>query len=221
MQKKVSFSLAFSIIVVLAFAWYSYSVTKYEASLVKEVSRNLSSEDRASYEKILVEADKSLTTKQSKARVDVLMKKAQALQSLGKLAEARDAVKEALKIEKDNESLYYVLFGIQREMKDTYGAKKSIQTSLDLNGKSSNRWEKYLDFAQNDLKWNQKKINGIYEEALKINPKSLDLISMYAKFLEEKGDLEKAKEYWQKLIELDPEKKADYQKEVDRLNQGT
>jgi Tfp pilus assembly protein PilF len=92
----------------------------------------------------------------------------------------------------------------------------SIETAIDIDPRSVIRWKEYFELASK-MNYNKEQLRNMYTRALEENTKSIELITMYAKFLESIGTLQGAREQWQLAITVNPSNSAVYKVEVDRL----
>ncbi|MBU3924443.1 hypothetical protein KJ854_00730 [Patescibacteria group bacterium] len=136
---------------------------------------------------------------------------------LGKIAEARDAFLAAEKMQPENYTAPLALFHAYLAMGDNDSALASIKKAIDLRSENAELWRQYIMLEKERFSATNEKLQEIYSEALAKTNSSVDIITVYAQFLEEKGDLNKAIEQWQKAIAAYPREEALYQGEITRL----
>lgn len=144
-------------------------------------------------------------------------KKGEALYDLGRTIEAREAFMKTLEYDANSAGAYLNLSNLDADAGNMDAARQNIKKYVDTNSDSVSRWEKYIEFSKNRLGANGETLNGIYVEGLVATKNHIRMIVAYAKFLEEEGDNQLAKEFWQQAVVKDPENKAAYEEEIKKL----
>lgn len=138
---------------------------------------------------------------------------------LGDLASAKEFYLKAVKITRHDPAVWASLFSVYRNMYDYKAARSAVQKSLEINGADWNLWRGYIEIEQFHLGADNNQLDSLYRQALLATNNSINIITVYAKFLEERGDLEGALKHWKMALEKDPQNEL-FQKEITRL-EGT
>src|SRR6185503_4071899 len=207
-------SLIFAV-VVGGFAVYAAKTKTHSNTATK----TLTEKQRQTYEGQLAQADADLaaaSTDQDKS--NFYQDKGLALASLGRSDEAKQAYAESIRLNPNNAGAYSGLFALQVNTEDFDGAQQSIRKAIELEP-TSTRWKKYIAFSQEQLNASDEAINTLYQDSLRSVKNNKELITSYARFLEEIGNKPAAIEQWKKAIEIDAEHKAKYEAEMTRLQE--
>lgn len=152
-----------------------------------------------------------------KERYNLIMQLGFQKNVLGKLAEARDAFLKAAKIQPEDYTAPIALFHIYADMGDNQSARESIEKAIQLQPEKADSWRQYIQFEKERFGATNEKLEEIFLEAMAKTNSSVDIITVYAQFLEEKGDLRGAIEQWKKAIAAFSQNKDLYQQEISRL----
>ena len=223
MNKNVKIGIGIAVLIFLAvagYSWYNESNKPAEDDkFIKTVERNLSTADRKIFEDRLVEAQNKLTaSKTDEERFGWQMQIGYNLQALGRLGQAQDAFEQAIRLKSDDYSGLTALFQVQIDRSDNEGALVSIKTALDKSPNNPDLWRKYIQLETEKFNPSNDSLNNLYLEALSKTNDSVNIITVYAQFLEKVGEVTKSIEYWQKAIDANPASKKLYQTEIDRIN---
>ena len=192
---------------------------KRQASFIKQVDRKLTAEDQKIYEDKLAAAETGFNdAKNDDEKFDWTMEKATVLSGLGRLAQARLVFESAIAIKPQNYVGYFALFQVLQEMNDNQSALSSIKKVMEIKPENPANWRSYITFEKERLHASNPELNSLYIEALAKTHSNIDIITVYAQFLESIGNLQESKEYWQKAIIAFPPNTSLYQVEIDRLN---
>lgn len=220
MKKQIIFAIITCLIIILGVAGFIlYSNYKHEASLIKYKDSKLTADEKKVFEDKLARDETTLSKKDlsSQERYDWLLDQGDNLYGLGRLADAEDAFQEAMELKPDMLAAYVRLFNVQVDRTNYKGAIKNIKKALDLRLENPDLWKKYIQLEIDKFNATNEQIKSLYSDAL-LNAKSnIDILTSYAAWLEKVGDLQKAKEYWQQAITINPDGKPIYQAEIDRL----
>lgn len=222
MNKQTKLALGISIIIVIFFAlyagWRDYQIRK---SILSEVPRNLTNEQRAIYETRLSNLDIKIgEAKDDNERYNFYMEKGFNLYGLGKLAESKDWYVKASELSPNDYTSFVALYQTQLDMNDNKGAKASIKKALTLKNDDPDVWKKYIDLEVYRFKLSNEKIKALFVEALNSTSTSasrVDVITHYAVYLEKIGELDGAIIQWQRAAELDAGLKTQFEAEISRL----
>lgn len=224
-KKFIKFILA-AIIIVLAIAGIAHynkiknNNEKSQSAFITEKDPKLTEEERKIVEDNLADIEKKLEEAKDatdKEKYDFTMQLGFQKNVLGKLAEARDAFLAAVEIQPENYTAPLALFHAYLAMGDNDSALASIKKAIELRSENAELWRQYIMLEKERFGATNEKIQEIYSEALIKTNSSVDIITVYAQFLEEKGDLQGAIEQWKKAIAAYPQSEALYQGEVARL----
>jgi cytochrome c-type biogenesis protein CcmH/NrfG len=178
----------------------------------------LSEREKKELEDEIVELQSKLaTTDDLERKFDIYEDIAGLNEKLNRLDAAKSAYREAIKLRPDNAGIHTDLFDLLVKQGLYAEAEGEIQTAISLNGNST-RWKKYIALYKDNLKSGNEKVDALYNEAMTKEPKDVEIVKAYARFLEEIGDNAKAVTMWQKASVLDPEQKADHDAEIQRIN---
>ena len=220
MNYKVKIGIFISILlvtIVVLLGWYQH--THQEDNLIKEKKVNLSSTDLKTYESRQANLESMLkNATNDDDKYNIYLSIGQNEYALGHLQDSKDALESAIAIKPNEPAAYENLFNTQVDMKDNVGAERSIKKAIDLRPDSTEYWRRYIQFEQGVMHRNSNDLNQLYLDALKKTDNSVDIITVYAQYLESIGDLASARQYWQKAIIANPTGKSTYQKEIDRIN---
>ncbi|HEX5430084.1 MAG TPA: tetratricopeptide repeat protein, partial [Patescibacteria group bacterium] len=219
MPKNVKLGIIICIVLVLGLGGVAiYQNAHKDDNLVKTVDRNLSQADRDTYTGRISAAQDSLDkSSNTDDKFNSYMTLAVNNYGLGQLEEAKKDYNEAVKLKPDTPTGYTGLFAVDQEMKDNAGAEAAIQKAISLQPANAGTWRQYIEFEKDVMHKSNAEINDLYVQALGKTSNSVDVMTVYAEFLGSDGNLESAKEYWQKAIAANPAGKDLYQKEIDRL----
>ncbi|MBX4191379.1 MAG: hypothetical protein KW804_01100 [Candidatus Doudnabacteria bacterium] len=216
MPFKVKVGIAICLLLLLAVLGFSYfqrDADKYP----KEVSRNLTNEDRKIFEDRLAESRFKAETTSGEEKFGWQMQVGYNLSALGKLYDAENAFKQAIELKPDEQTGYSALFQVQYDRGNYEEANKNIKTAIEKDEKNPDLRRKYIFLQQDKLNASNEKLDQLYIEALRATDSNVDIITVYAEYLERVGNLPKAIEYWKQAITLNSKNKALYQAEIVRI----
>ncbi len=221
MNGKIKTGIYAAIILFLGVIGFAvYSAQNYSASFVKEINPNLTDEERLTYENRLDDIDNSLSEDVSKEeQYSLLMQKGFNLYGLGKFAQSADALQQAINLQPEVAGAYVALSQTQSSMNDIKKAKDSIKKALKINPADPNIWKRYIQLEIDKFDISNDQVSALYSEAVNKTSYHVDVISAYASWLEEVGNYQASKEYWQKAIEINPDGKEIYEREIKNLDQ--
>lgn len=135
----------------------------------------------------------------------------------GRLLDARKAVEEASKLKPDNISPYNELYVIDQLREDYVSAEQDLKKSIAINSNNPQAWRWYFELAETKLEYSTEQLQGLYKDALSQTSENPDILGLYAGFLEKQNDLVGAVAQWKKAIEKNPAGQAQYQAEIERI----
>lgn len=135
---------------------------------------------------------------------------------LGDLASAKEFYLKAVKITRHDPAVWASLFSVYKDMYDYESARSAVRKSLDINPVDWNLWRGYIELEQFHFKADRDELDRLYREALQKTNNSINIITVYAKFLEEGEDVEGAIKFWKMAFEKMPDSEL-YKQEIRRL----
>lgn len=135
---------------------------------------------------------------------------------LGDLASAKEFYLKAVKINRLDPTVLASLFSVYKDMYDYKAARDAVKKSLDINQADWNLWRGRIELEQFHFAANRADLDRLYREALLATNNSINIITVYAKFLEEGGDKTGAFKYWKMASESAPDDPL-YKEEIRRL----
>jgi tetratricopeptide (TPR) repeat protein len=217
MPKQAKWGLVICLIIGLGFAGYAIYKSKNKIAPGEQAPPEVSSQEKLVYAKQLQEAQTDLQKADNdKDKLDAYSREGMALYMLGMLDDAKNAYLEAIKLDPEKASTYTEYFDVQVALGDYQGANDTIKKAISLNTNST-RWKKYINFQKDQLKYTNEQLDKSYNDALADTKDDVDVVIAYAQFLESAGNDQKAIEQWQKAGTIKPEKKADYDAEISRI----
>jgi tetratricopeptide (TPR) repeat protein len=221
MDKKAKVGIIVCVLLVLGFAGYAaYKKGNEHSSFVKEINRNLSAADRKTFEDRVADTKQKLAdSKTDDEKFGWEMQLGYNLEALGSLSDAQKAFEDAIKLKPDDFTGYSGLFQVQQDRADYNGALQSISTAIEKNPTDPGIWKKYALLEMEHLNASNDTISSLYSEALVKTNNNIDIVTTYADWLQKTGNLQAAKEYWQKAITANPTNKKIYQTQIDKINQ--
>jgi tetratricopeptide (TPR) repeat protein len=222
MNKQIKIGIIISsvmLLLVLGFAGLNYYL--HDRNIIKVKDPQLSQENIKIYEDRLSKINESLKEEglSTDAKYDRYLYKGFQLQALGRLYEAYEQYEKARELKPDMANAYLSISLVLLEMNDNKGAAESIKKAIELRPDSADYWKRYILIEKEKFNASNDKLNDLYVQALNKTGENIDMITVYAQFLEEIGNLQPAKEYWQKAIEANPDRKALYQTEIKRVEE--
>lgn len=203
-----------------AYYWNSKN-PETQQDIITEREPDLSNQDLMQAQIDLTFIDNGLNQQLSEQeRYDLLLKKSKVLIKLGKLKDADRPLKDAITLRPKTSNAYSDLYDLQLEMNAIDDAEETIKKIMEINPTGS-YWRKYIDFNRSKLMVSNEEANEMYRQALNETGEDISVITAYARFLEETGDKNRAKEYWTIAGQRDPEDKAKYDAEISRIDGAT
>lgn len=152
------------------------------------------------------------------AKRDVLVYRAAQLYGLGRLDEARQDYILAVQAAPEDYNVKLGLFEVYNEMSDYKMAEAAIVEAIRLAPLRPEHWRRYLAFKQDKLRASPAELDSLYKQALQKTYSHVDIIALYARFLESIGNLAGASDQWREALKQSPDNKL-YQQELERLRQ--
>lgn len=216
MPTRVKYGLIIAVLLVLGFAGYGiYKAQNYKASFVKEINPNLTDEDRSTFESRLTKVGEQLANaKTDEDKFGVYMQQGYNLQALGRLSDAEESFRQAIQVQSENPIGYMAISQVQFERKDYDAALENIKRAVKIDQKNPDIWKRYVQLRIDGFHASNDEISALYSDAVNKTEYHIDIISAYASWLRNAGNLQASKEYWQKAIEINPSNKKAYEAEI-------
>lgn len=219
-KEKLKIIITIVILALIAGALYMFSMQKkvqVEDSSETTIEQNTDSDkDEPS-----ISAQKPIVKPSTQALFDNKMKEASGYFLKKDYKLAVTAYNQAISII-NSEYAYAGLYSTNLALKDYTNAEKAILSAIELNPGSSDYWSWYLVLLQDAMKAPRTKLDAVYNDALNkvLENKVINIVTAYARILENIGDKTGAIAQWQKAITLNPGMQSVYQAEIDILKAG-
>lgn len=215
-MNKDKLKMAIGVAVVLLITFYFVVYKKPQVTVEEPVG--VPAEEVVEDNPVSEDNSHSAVKDDKKVLFDAKMKEASGYFIKGDYSAAGVAYNQALTINK-NEYAYAGLYSANLALKDYTNAEKAILSAIKINPGGSDYWSWYLVLLQDAMKAPKSKIEAVYNEALNkvLDNKKINIVTQYARTLENLGDYNGAIGEWQKAITLNPGMKDVYQKEIDSL----
>ncbi|MBI2356187.1 MAG: hypothetical protein HYV13_03230 [Candidatus Doudnabacteria bacterium] len=220
MNKKALF-IGIGAALVIFFGYLAYQQWGDKPQLVTYKEPSLTAEARAIYEQRLSEAQKAVAEINDQTPAEEKFNRYMALGSakfsLGFYLDAKNAYQQALEVMPNNAFAWQAQSTTLTAMGDYKGALNAIKKAISLDPKQADFWKWQIDLEKDHFQANSDRVDELYGEALSKTDNNINIITAYATFLEQTGDLEGALEQWQKAYEVNTAQREVYQAEIDRL----
>lgn len=224
-KKTISSVITVAILVVLVVLWLKkdqISFLNKAPDLVLKADVNLSASDRAFVEKRLAENEAKLAELGEKAtlveKVNLNFVISADYRLLGEYGKAKEILEASMALEPNNSNAKSTYSSLLAVMGDKKGALDYINQAIELYPKETNYWLWKFELEK-ELGAKGSKLEAMYKDALERTEGDLNIVTVYAKFLENEGRNDEAMVYWEKAIELYPENNGLYQAEIDALKE--
>jgi tetratricopeptide (TPR) repeat protein len=199
---------------------YALDRSQEKAQIITQVDPNLSAEAKKLYEQRRDDAKKLVSEINDQTSADEKFNRYIALAnaefSLGNYSESKKWFLEALAVNPKHEGIWHTYSSLLAAMKDYRGALGAVDKAISLKADNSDYWKWKIELLKK-YDYDNEEINDLYTEALQKTDNSINIITAYAVFLEEIGDLQGAKSYWEKAIDVNGANRSQYQAEIARL----
>jgi tetratricopeptide (TPR) repeat protein len=142
---------------------------------------------------------------------------AQQYSGLGELSEAENYYNEALKIYSQDASALVGIALLKIEEKDFASARTLLGQATEYAPDNADIWLRYIQITREYFPNESQEIQGLYEQAIQKTRSHIDILTSYAQFLEQKGDIENAKRIWKQAADQNPTNPV-YMQEYNRLS---
>lgn len=228
-NENASRSLIYGLIAILVIGGIVYVVSQMnnakEVAVVapsgEEIKKrevSLSGEERQQLEARVSELEQEIQAlpadATAEARFQPHLRLASSHYGLGNYEQAIATLDKIANENQDKGRVFALYSNIYRDMGNIEKARENARKALDLEKDNPAYWLAYINLSA-DQKTDD--VKAWYEEAVQSTETNLDVVTSYAKFLEAIGDKQGAIAQWQKAGEINPEKKAEYDAEIQRL----
>ncbi|MDQ3018456.1 MAG: tetratricopeptide repeat protein, partial [bacterium] len=187
---------------------------KNESGVVK-----LTPEERTSFEQQV----KDLQTKagvlkedaDAGSRYQVFMNLADAQYNLGNYQDAKLSLEKITAQNADNVRVWILYAKVNNQLGNKEATMSSIELAVDLDKENAKTWQEYIKLSEKDE--TPERIKELYTEGIRATRNNIDLVTGYAEWLEDNNDKTGAIEQWRKAGEVNPEKKAEYDERIKKL----
>jgi len=176
--------------------------------LITKVDPNLSQEQRSVLEQQLTDAQKRVdeinsdTSVSDKATIYSLL--GRSYYNLGNYGEARKWFEKAVKT-KRNIPVYLEYYNLLAAMHDYKGAVEIARDGLEIYPINIDLWRSVIALEQSQFQVNDTELTSLYLEALEKSGGQHELLSDFARYQEEKGNIEEALKYWKTAVAKAPD----------------
>lgn len=136
---------------------------------------------------------------------------------LGEYGKARDSYLKSNAIYPQNVAPYAALYEAENAMGDYELAKFYLQKAIELNPSSVQYWRWMIQLRELGFHDTSEQLDKYYKDALEKTGNNVDILSIYAQFLEQKGDLVGAVAQWKKAMQIEPSHSSTFQNEITRI----
>lgn len=139
---------------------------------------------------------------------------------VGELQLAKEYYAKAAAIADDDASLWFSLASVEVQMRDYSAADNHIEIALKLAPGNAEYWRLKFDIASQFQHFSADRMKSLFDRALASTGGDPDVISYYATYLKNQGDVTGSIEQWKKASEKNPDGKAIYDKEIEELQKS-
>ncbi len=183
----------------------------------------LTNDELSSIDGKIKELENSIESKKNSATKEDLFKLQMELATQyrlrGRLLDARNELREAMKTLPDNISPWTELYVVENERGDYAAAEEALKKSLEINAANAQAWRWYIELKRDKLNASEAELRDLFREALDKTSQHVDIITIYAQFLEQHNDLPGAVQQWKIAIQQNPAGKAIYEAEIARIQE--
>ncbi len=189
--------------------------------LILKAETSLSLENKAFVEKRLSLYEKQLSELTETAsiidKVNLYFVISTDYRALGEYGKARDVLDKAMMLDPKNSNLMQTYSSLLSVMGDKKGAMDYIDKAISLYGAESNYWLWKIELEK-ERATKGIELESVYKNALQATSGDLNIVIVYARFLEGEKRYDEAILEWQKAIKLYPQNNLIYQGEIDRIS---
>lgn len=134
----------------------------------------------------------------------------------GHLVESKEAFKSAVRLNPRDPTLWAAFFSVYKDMYDYKNALVAVKKSLELNPVDWNLWRGRIELERFQFHASRDDLDKLYKEALETTENDINIITVYALFLEEGGNIKEALHYWNLAVKNSTENHL-FKEEIRRL----
>jgi cytochrome c-type biogenesis protein CcmH/NrfG len=224
MRKSFIIGLVVLFVLVLAgggFFWYQKNQHQPPGQSLPNKDRNLTQDQQKFYQDRIAKAESYLSSlnpsqpnfKQEQASTYIYL--GQQYFGLGQMQKSKDAYNLALRADPKQAQALVGLAVTLLDAGDTGGAQQALEQALGYDKSNPDIWLRYIDLRQN-LGASVKDINEIYQQALASTGRYIDVLTRYANFESQNGQIQQAIALWQEAAKQYPNNSA-FTDEIKRL----
>lgn len=207
------------IILLVGFGSVYYKHYKYDKNLIHSKDTGLTNDEKQVFinhynDDLNKLRDKSISKdEQYRLYVDIGLQ----YYVLGDYDNARKYLLMAKPLFPDNIEAYNQLFSVDNAMHDYMAAQQDIDKALSISRTDAQLWRNKIDLEKQYFNPTQDQVKDLYNQALTATADNIDIITVYAQYLESINDLQGAVTEWKDAITKNPSSTALYQAEIDRI----
>lgn len=218
-KKALYLGIGLAVLILLGFLTFQHWGDKPELITYQEPS--LTAEARAIYEQRLADAEKQVVEITAETSADEkfnrYMNLGSAQFSLGYYLKAKESYDKALEISPQDPFAWKIYSATLSAMQDYDGALAAVKKAITLRPIEPEFYKWQIDLEKDHFEASDDRVSELYKQALEQTRNDINIITAYATFLEQKGDLQGALAQWQKAYEVNSAGREAYQVEIDRL----
>ncbi len=137
---------------------------------------------------------------------------------LGELKKSFDIYAQASALFPNEPVPYYSMAYIAEQRGDLATARTNYRLAVEKSPAYGLYWRALIEFEQNRFSTKPEILQALFQDALIKTGNDINVVTLYAKFLEAQGDIQGAISEWQAALQQAPEYADLYQAEITRLN---
>ncbi len=135
---------------------------------------------------------------------------------LGLLEQSKNYYYKVLNLDLNNEAALVGLAVVYNDAGKYQEALNNLDIAIKINPKNYNLWVQYIGIKKASGVSNER-LTEIYNDALKATERYPDILTSFAKFQEEIGNISQAIALWQEVSKVNPSGASLYKQEITRL----
>ncbi len=217
MNKKYIFLISSLIIIALAGVGYKHYLD-HAPKFLDYKDPGLTSEELSSIDNKIKDEEVQLSSAEKSGTNEDKFKIYMALSAdyflRGRYFDSKNMAEKATKALPDNPTGWGQLYSVQVARGDFKSAESAVRTAIQRNPANPQYWRGLVQISQDNLNKNQDDLEKIFKDALDQTNQNPDILVLYAKFQETKGDLQGAVDSLKKAIDKNTTNKAEYESEI-------
>jgi tetratricopeptide (TPR) repeat protein len=218
MSKKKVISIIVGVVVVLGGVWFLMEKRGVTSNLVEENQIQPEVQIPLDESKVVEDESEKAPVVDVEKKFNELMVKARTAFGASNYAATIQYYNEALTYKKDD-TAYVGLYTVYLTQKNWTKALESINKAIAVSALYGDYWKWKLLVMAEGMNASFAELEKVYTEGLpKVkSQEKINLVTYFADLSAKKGEKSYAVNLWQKAIEMNPESKDVYQKEIDNL----